>query len=386
MITLLSRLFIANYDKTDLPEVRRRYGVLSGTVGIFLNLLLFAGKLTAGALAHSVSIMADAFNNLSDAASSVVTLIGFRLAGKKPDQDHPFGHGRIEYISGMLVSISILLMGIELAKTSVSRILHPQETLFSAVSVAILFLSIAVKLYMFCYNSALAKKIDSVALRSTAVDSLSDCISTAVVLASQIAARLTGLYLDGWCGLFVSLFILYAGFNALQEASSPLLGKAPDPELAAHITERVLGTEGILDMHDLLIHDYGPGHKIVSLHAEVPSSFTLVRAHEIIERLEARLDREFGIMSVIHIDPGEVEDEETALIKSRVLSKIHSMYPHSGLHDFRLLKTYDPVTVSFDVSFPYACTLSDEEIIAELTAFFNREMPGLGLIVRVDRS
>ena len=325
MITLLSRLFIPDHEKTDLPEVRRRYGVLSGTVGIFLNLLLFAGKLSAGILVHSVSITADAFNNLSDAASSVITLIGFKLAGKKADRDHPFGHGRVEYIAGLLISISIIMVGADLAKSSLDRIVSPVQTVFSGAAAAVLAASIAVKLYMFCYNRNLAEAIDSVALRSTAMDSISDCAATSAVLLCQFMSAKLGLHLDGWCGLAVSLFILHTGIRSAFDTVSPLLGQAPDPALTSKIEEIVLHTEGILDMHDLMIHDYGPGHQIVSLHAEIPSDFSLVHAHEIIDRLETRLDSELGVMSVIHMDPVDSKDHQAHLLRSRVLKKLRSM-------------------------------------------------------------
>ena len=385
MITLLSKLFIPDHENTDLPEVRRRYGVLSGAVGIFLNLILFAGKLTAGLLTRSVSITADGFNNLSDAASSVITLVGFRLAGKKADKDHPFGHGRIEYITGLLVSISIILVGAELARDSVSRILHPQELLFSGTAASILAVSIAVKFYMFLYNRRLSVRIDSVALHSTAMDSVSDCAATTVVLMCQILSQLFGLRLDGWCGLAVSLFILFTGFKTVAETSGPLLGQAPDPELADEIMERVLHTEGILDMHDLLIHDYGPGHLIVSLHAEVPSDFTLVHAHEIIDRLESRLDTELGVMSVIHIDPVDSHDHVAHLLRSRILRKLRSMHPDAGLHDFRILRGEDRPAVSFDAQFPFEYKENDEAIVSALTDYIAGELPGYQALIRVDR-
>lgn len=386
MISLLSRLFIPDHEKTDLPEVRRRYGALSGIVGIFLNLLLFTGKIIAGYLAHSVSIVADAVNNLSDAATSVMTLIGFRIAGRKADEDHPFGHARFEYISGLFVSISILLMGLELARNSLGRILHPGEILYSRTAVIILAASIAVKLYMFSYNRALASRIDSVALRSTAMDSLSDCMSTSVVLLCQIISRLTGFHLDGWCGLAVSMFILYTGVNTILESTSPLLGKAPDPELIAKITERVTETEDILGMHDLLVHDYGPGHQIVTLHAEISSDLSLVKAHEITDKLERQLDREFGVMSVIHMDPVDIHDGEALCLKKQVLEKLHTMNLRAGLHDFRIHREDDPPSVSFDVIFPYDYERSDENIIEELTGFLQSAYPGCGAIIRVDRA
>ena len=386
MITLLSRLFIPDHEKTDLPEVRRRYGVLSGTVGIFLNLLLFAGKLSAGILVHSVSITADAFNNLSDAASSVITLIGFKLAGKKADRDHPFGHGRVEYIAGLLISISIIMVGADLAKSSLDRIVSPVQTVFSGAAAAVLAASIAVKLYMFCYNRNLAEAIDSVALRSTAMDSISDCAATSAVLLCQFMSAKLGLHLDGWCGLAVSLFILHTGIRSAFDTVSPLLGQAPDPALTSKIEEIVLHTEGILDMHDLMIHDYGPGHQIVSLHAEIPSDFSLVHAHEIIDRLETRLDSELGVMSVIHMDPVDSKDHQAHLLRSRVLKKLRSMDPEAGLHDFRILRGEDMPAVSFDAQFPFSYKETDESILlALLTDYISRELPGYQAIIRVDR-
>ena len=385
MITLLSRLFIPDHEKTDLPEVRRRYGVLSGTVGIFLNLLLFAGKLSAGILVHSVSITADAFNNLSDAASSVITLIGFKLAGKKADRDHPFGHGRVEYIAGLLISISIIMVGADLAKSSLDRIVSPVQTVFSGAAAAVLAASIAVKLYMFCYNRNLAEAIDSVALRSTAMDSISDCAATSAVLLCQFMSAKLGLHLDGWCGLAVSLFILHTGIRSAFDTVSPLLGQAPDPALTSKIEEIVLHTEGILDMHDLMIHDYGPGHQIVSLHAEIPSDFSLMHAHEIIDRLETRLDSELGVMSVIHMDPVDSKDHQAHLLRSRVLKKLRSMDPEAGLHDFRILRGEDMPAVSFDAQFPFSYKETDESILLALTDYISRELPGYQAIIRVDR-
>ena len=385
MITLLSRILIPDHQNTDLPEVRRLYGVLSGAVGIFLNLVLFIGKLAAGLLAHSVSITADAFNNLSDAASSVITLVGFRLAGKRPDRDHPFGHARIEYITGILVSVSILLMGAELARTSVMRIIEPKDTVFSSFSAGILIASIAVKLYMFYYNRSLSRKIDSVALSSTAMDSLSDCISTSVVLICMIISRLSGLSLDGWCGLAVSVFILRTGLAALMETSSPLLGEAPDPAFISRIKETVLAAPGITGMHDLLVHDYGPGHIIVSLHAEVPASLSLMEAHEIIDRLESTLNTQFGIMSVIHIDPVDKSDKEAVVLSGRLLSQLHTIHPEAGFHDLRIIRGDDVPVVSFDAVIPYSLEVSDEIIVEELTAFISDNTAGYSSDIRVDR-
>ncbi|MCR5810692.1 MAG: cation diffusion facilitator family transporter [Lachnospiraceae bacterium] len=385
MITLLSRLFIPDHEKTDLPEVRRRYGVLSGTVGIFLNLILFAGKLSAGLFVRSVAITADAFNNLSDAASSVITLIGFKLAGKRADRDHPFGHGRVEYIAGLLISISIILVGADLTKSSLDRIISPVQAVYSGAAAVVLTASIAVKLYMFLYNRNLAERIGSVALRSTAMDSISDCAATSAVLICQLLSAKFGLHLDGLCGLAVSLFILHTGIRSAFDTISPLLGQAPDAELTAKIEEIVLHTEGILDMHDLMIHDYGPGHQVVSLHAEIPSDFSLVHAHEIIDRLETKLDRELGVMSVIHMDPVDSKDHQAHLLRSRVLKKLRSMDPEAGLHDFRILRGDDMPAVSFDAQFPFSYKETDESILLDLSDYISRELPGYQAIIRVDR-
>lgn len=385
MITLLSRLFIPDHEKTDLPEVRRRYGVLSGTVGIFLNLILFAGKLSAGLFVRSVAITADAFNNLSDAASSVITLIGFKLAGKRADRDHPFGHGRVEYIAGLLISISIILVGADLTKSSLDRIISPVQAVYSGAAAVVLTASIAVKLYMFLYNRNLAERIGSVALRSTAMDSISDCAATSAVLICQLLSAKFGLHLDGLCGLAVSLFILHTGIRSAFDTISPLLGQAPDAELTAKIEEIVLHTEGILDMHDLMIHDYGPGHQVVSLHAEIPSDFSLVHAHEIIDRLETKLDKELGVMSVIHMDPVDSKDHQAHLLRSRVLKKLRSMDPEAGLHDFRILRGDDMPAVSFDAQFPFSYKETDESILLDLSDYISRELPGYQAIIRVDR-
>ena len=358
MITLLSRLLIPDHEKTDLPDVRRQYGVLSGAVGIFLNLLLFAAKLTAGILSRSISIMADAFNNLSDAATSVMTLVGFRLAGKRADQDHPYGHGRIEYLTGLFVSISIVLMGLELAKSSIGRILHPETIGFSSAAAFILTASILVKFYMYFYNRDLSVRIDSVA----------------------------GWQLDGWCGLLVSAFILRTGLQTIMETADPLVGKAPDPDLITGISERVLHTKGILDMHDLLVHDYGPGHVMVSLHAEIPSDLSLVKAHEIVDHLESQLDREFGVTSLIHIDPVDVHDHEAINLRGGVLIYLKAMDPDASLHDFRILRGGEKPVISFDAIFPFKYEKSDEDIIDELKSVFKDELPGYRTIIRIDRS
>ena len=280
MINRLVRLFIQDCDNVTDPAVREKYGVLSGAVGIVLNLLLSAGKFFAGVVTGSIAITADAFNNLSDAGSSVVTLVGFKLAGQKADDGHPFGHGRAEYLAGLLVSLMILLVGLELGKTSIGKILHPEAVDFSPVSVAILAASILVKLWMGHFNRTLGKKLGSAAMAATAADSLSDVVATSAVLAGTLAGHFAHLSIDGWAGAVVAVFILKAGWGAAKDTINPLLGASPDPELVHAIREVVLSHPQVVGMHDLIIHDYGPGRRLCSFHAEVPQDADILEAHD----------------------------------------------------------------------------------------------------------
>ena len=276
MVTLLAKFFIK--DEASLPPLKLRqiYGILSGCTGIFLNVLLFLGKFLAGSISHSIAITADAFNNLSDAGSSIVTLIGFRLAAAKPDPEHPFGHGRMEYISGLVVACSILIMGFELLRSSFTKILHPEAIDCSAGTILILTVSILVKLYMSYYNSHIGKRIDSAAMRATAMDSISDTIATSVVLVATLVANFTGLKIDGYCGVLVALFIFYAGISAAKETLDPLLGQPAEPEFVQEIEDLVMSYPMIRGIHDLVVHNYGPGRMMISLHAEVPASLDIL--------------------------------------------------------------------------------------------------------------
>ena len=302
MTELLTRLFIRDKDNVQDPAVRQRYGALSGFTGICLNILLFLGKLIAGTVSGSIAITADAFNNLSDAGSSVVTLIGFRLAGQKPDRDHPFGHGRVEYLSGLAVSVVILLMGFELGKTSFQKILSPQPVDFSLLPLIILPVSILVKGWMYLFNRKLGKKIDSAAMMATAADSLSDMASTAVVLLGTLAGHFFRIQLDGYLGVLVAIFILYTGVSAMKDTIDPLLGRAPDPALVAGIRRLALAPPEILGLHDLIVHDYGPGRLFASLHAEVDKDDDISAIHDIIDTVERQIYHELGCEICIHMD------------------------------------------------------------------------------------
>ena len=364
MFQLLSKLFIKNHEDYTDTKVRQSYGILAGAVGILLNFLLFAAKALAGFLSHSIAITADAFNNLSDAGSSVITLIGFRLSGQEADSDHPYGHGRIEYLSGLVVAAIILLMGVELIKSSFSKILHPELPDFSPVIVFILTLSILVKLYMYMYNHRISVRIDSAAMKATAADSLNDCIATAAVLASSLIGHFTGVSIDGWCGLIVGIFILRAGIEAAKDTVDPLLGKAPDPAFVEHIRSIVLSHPEVLDVHDLLVHDYGPGRMMISLHAEVPAEGDFLKLHDIIDNIERELQTTLSCSAVIHMDPVLTKDSETSRLHEIVSSLAKQLDPSVSVHDLRLVKGPTHTNVIFDVAVPFQFRMDDPEIRA----------------------
>ncbi|MCQ2426187.1 MAG: cation diffusion facilitator family transporter [Lachnospiraceae bacterium] len=362
MVRLLSRFFIPNRDDYGSPEVRGAYGVLCGVLGIVLNLLLFIGKFTAGVLSASVAITADAFNNLSDAGSSVITLIGFRLAGKKQDRDHPFGHGRMEYLSGLFVSVAIILMGFELIKSSFEKILHPEAIEFNLLSVVILVVSIAVKLYMSYYNRSVGKKIGSAAMTATATDSLSDSIATTVVLIATLVGHFFNILIDGWCGIIVAVFIMIAGIRAAKDTIDPLLGLPPEPEFVDEIEMIVTSHEGILGIHDLIVHDYGPGRRMISLHAEVPASSDILETHDTIDNIEAELSAKLNCAAVIHMDPIDTGNEKIGAMRDYISKKMMELGEEITVHDFRMVTGPTHTNLIFDVVVPFGFHLSDDEV------------------------
>ncbi len=367
MITLLSKIFIKNRKAYHDPAVRRSYGVLCGGFGIFLNILLFAAKFIAGTIASSVSVVADAFNNLSDAGSSIVSLIGFKLSGQKPDPEHPYGHGRLEYISGLIIAMIIILMGFELMLSSVKKIITPEAVEFSWLSIGILIASILVKAYMFFYNRSIAKKIDSVTMKATAQDSLTDCIATFAALAAIIAGRIWNVKIDGWCGALVSLFVLYSGFSAAKDTISPLLGQPPEKELVDDIESTVMAHDQILGIHDLMVHDYGPGRMMMSLHAEVPSDGSVLELHDLIDNIERELKEKFHCEAVVHMDPIETHDQKTDKLKRTVGEILYSIDPEIKMHDFRIVTGPTHTNVIFDVVVPFKYKLSDAELKKQLS-------------------
>lgn len=387
MVALLTNLFIRNKEDVKDPKVRQAYGMLCGIVGIVLNLLLFAGKFLAGVISHSISITADAFNNLSDAGSSVVTLVGFKMAGAKPDVDHPYGHGRIEYITGFIVSGAIIVMAFELIKSSAEKIMHPAAVECSVLSVGILLASILVKMYMAYYNYRIGRKLESAAMRATATDSLSDTCATSVVLVGIVIGELTGLRVDGWCGVLVGIFIFYAGITAAKDTLNPLLGQPPDAEFVAQIEEIVLAYEEICGVHDLLVHDYGPGRCMISLHAEVPAEGNILKLHDVVDDAETRLQEELNCDAVIHMDPVVTEDTYILELKDKTEKIIKEIDPVLTMHDFRAVPGYAQTKIIFDVVAPYGYKASDEELEEMIKNKVRQDIAENCLaVVRVDKS
>ena len=361
MITLLARLFIKDRDRVQDAAVRRAYGMLCSLTGIGLNVLLFFGKYLAGQLSGSIAMTADAFNNLSDAGSSVITLLGFRMAAKKPDPGHPFGHGRIEYLSGVAVSLIIIVVGVQLGIESVHKIMEPEAVDAGLVPMLVLVASICVKGYMFAYNRGIGRKINSPGMSATAVDSLSDCIATGVVLISMLLARFANINADGWGGAAVAAFIIFSGFRAAKETLSPLLGNPPDPQLVKDMTDIVLSHPEVMNVHDLIVHDYGPGRLMVSLHAEVPGDGDIYALHDAIDTIEYELESKLGCAAVIHMDPVSPDGTKTAHMRDELAEAVKAIDPRLSIHDFRIVDGPTHTNVIFDAVLPNDSALTEDE-------------------------
>ena len=386
MISLLAKWFIRDRENMGDAKVRRAYGQLCGFVGIALNVLLFAGKFFAGTLSGSIAITADAFNNLSDAGSSVVTLLGFRLAGRKPDPEHPFGHGRMEYISGLVVSALILLMGVELAKSSFDKILHPAPVEFSLVAIGILVCSILVKLYMALYNRSIGKKINSAAMVATGIDSLSDTVSTAAVLVAMLVGKWSGLMIAGWVGMVVALFILYSACRAAMETLNPLLGQAPDEEFVERIGELVMSHDEICGIHDLVVHDYGPGRVMISLHAEVPASGDILQLHDLIDGIEMELREQLDCEAVIHMDPIVTDDALTTELRMKMAQLVKQVDERATIHDFRMVLGPTHTNLIFDAVVPFGGSKTNYQLEEEIKTLVRQMEGNYFAVVRVENS
>lgn len=385
MITFLAKRLIPNSENIADESVRQSYGALCGAMGIVLNLLLFAGKYLAGLLAGSVAVMADAFNNLADAGSSIITLLGMRLANMKPDPNHPFGHGRIEYLSGVAVSILIILVGLELGRDSLNRILDPVPVETSLLTIGILVASILVKLYIFAYNRSIGKKINAPGMLATATDSLSDSVSTLVVLGSMLISNFFGMNVDGWCGILVATFILYAGIKSTIETLSPLLGSPPDPEFVEQIETIVLSYDEIVNIHDLVVHDYGPGRRMITLHAEVPGDGNIFALHDAVDSAEMELAETLGCMATIHMDPISVNDEKVGSMRLQTALFAGDIDNGITIHDFRIVEGPTHTNVIFDAVLPYTAKITPEELRSRLNDFVRSTWPNHNAVITIDR-
>ena len=386
MTNFLIKHFIPNASDVKSPAVRQRYGVVSGVVGILCNALLCTAKIAAGLLTGAVSIVADGINNLSDGGSCVVSLLGFKMAGKPADDKHPFGHGRIEYVAGLIVSFIIVLMGVELAKTSLDKIFHPEEISFSWITPAVLGISISVKLWMCFFNRKMGDKIDSAVLRATAMDSLSDVAATSAVLAGFVIGYWARVNLDGYLGVLVALFILYTGVSTAKGTLDLLLGEAPDPEFVKQIQQEVLSYPEIIGVHDLIVHNYGPGHSVVSLHAEVPCDVDILKIHDTIDNAERDLKKKFDCEVVIHMDPIITDDKETNEIHQKLSSIVRLLDSRVTIHDFRMVKGPTHTNLIFDIVVPHQFRLTDDQVVESLRQAVKALDARYEIVVNVDKA
>lgn len=365
MTDLLVKMFVKNYEDTDNISVRTAYGVLASGVGIACNVLLSLAKMMVGMLLHSVSVMADAFNNLSDAGSSIIGLVGVKMAEKPADEEHPFGHGRIEYVAALIVAFLVIEVGFTFFKDSISKIRHPEELRFQMVSIVILGMSILVKLWLGMFNKKLGKKIDSQVMMATAADSLGDVIATAATVVSILFWKVTGINIDGFVGLGVSLVVMWAGIGIARDTLEPLIGEATTPEDYRRIKKFVEKYDGIMGSHDLIVHNYGPGRSMASIHAEVPNNVSIEVSHEIIDRIERDAAKELGIFLVIHMDPLETEDQTVLKVRKKTEKAVEELDSRCSIHDFRMVKGEDQINLIFDLVVPreYSEKKGDELMI-----------------------
>lgn len=386
MTNLLIKLFVKDSKNTSDPAVRKRYGYLGAFTGIVLNILLFLGKLIAGILSGGISVIADAFNNLSDAGSSIMTFVGFKMAGMPADSEHPYGHGRMEYVSGIIISFIIMMMGFELGKSSVVKIFSPEKSEFSILAVSVLGASLLVKLWMALFNTKLGRKIDSATMKAAAADSLSDCISTSVVIICMFIQLFSGFELDSYAGIIVALFILYTGFNTFKDSLTPLLGTKPKKELVEEIENTVMNYDGIVGVHDLMVHDYGVGRMVISLHAEISSKTDIMLAHELIDLIEDDLREKYRCSVTIHMDPVVVDDQKADEVKKVVLDIIKNIDSSLTIHDFRITDGVSRINVIFDLVTPFGFRYKDGELALMIKNAIAEKDGRLNAVITVERS
>jgi cation diffusion facilitator family transporter len=386
MINFLIKSFIKDYDNVRDPSVREAYGKLGSIVGILANLVLSMSKIIIGSIFNSISITADGVNNLSDTGSSVVTFIGFKISGKPADKDHPFGHARIEYLTGLIVGAIILLLGFELTKSSIDKIRNPESTVFSWTMVIVLVLSIAIKLWLSYFNSKLADKISSATMKATAIDSRNDVISTAVVLASIFISKFTGIEIDGYMGVIVALFILYSGYSILKDILNPLLGEMPDPDFIEKIENKILSYKGIINIHDLVVHNYGPNKYFATVHAEVDAEEDILKSHDMIDNIERDFAKDFDINLVIHLDPIITNDKEINHLKTMTEEILKSIDSSFTMHDFRVVKGETHTNLIFDVVIPVEYDVKSNDLVKEIEKAIKIENENYYAVVTLDKN
>lgn len=387
MTKLLVRLFIKDYTQIETTKVRAAYGILASAVGIFCNVLLFGIKLSIGLLIHSISVMADAFNNLSDAASSIISLIGVKLASRPADQEHPFGHGRYEYITAFIVAFLVLQVGFSCLKSSVDKIFHPQLIEFKLGLVIILCISVLVKVWLAMFNRNLGKKINSTVMKATAADATGDVMITSATILSLVIGTVIGLPIDGFMGVIVSIFVLVSGFNIAKDTLEPLIGNAANPKLYHELTQKVESYQDIIGTHDLIIHNYGPTHSMATIHAEVPNNIQIEKAHEIIDKIERDVLREMNIFLVIHMDPIEINDKKIIRMKKMTVDLVKELEPLATIHDFRVVNGEGQINLIFDMVVPYSYNEQKEnELVNQLTEQLKRRDKRYQCIITLDKS
>ncbi|MBQ9768403.1 MAG: cation transporter [Lachnospiraceae bacterium] len=386
MTGLLVKLFVKHQEEPQKPEVRAAYGRLSGMVGIICNVILFGVKFLLGTVTSSVAITADAFNNLGDASSGIVSFLGFKMASRPADKEHPYGHARYEYLAGLTVSVMILVIGVELFKESFQKILRPQPVEFSWVSVAVLLVAIGVKLWLAFFNRTIGRRINSQTLLATAADSRNDVIATGAVILAMVLSHVTKLELDGYMGLAVALFILYSGVNLVKETLDPLLGKATDEELVEDIEKRIMSYPGVLGTHDLMIHDYGPGRQFGSVHVEVAAEEDVLKSHDMIDNIERDFLSELNIHLIVHMDPIVTKDESVKNLRHWLAGEVKKVHPELTIHDLRIVPGSTHTNVIFDCLVPRGLKRSDEEIKAEIDVLVKQTYPDYCCVITVDHS
>ncbi len=386
MTKLLIKLFIKDAGNTENPAVRVRYGVLSGAVGIACNLLLTIAKFLIGSLTNSIAITADAVNNLSDAGSSTVTLFSFKAANRPADDEHPFGHGRIEYVAALGVAFLILMMGFELVRSSIDKIMHPEALAFSVPALIVLLLSIGVKIWMALFNHQLGKRIDSPAVGAVVMDSVSDTAATTVSMLALILSKFTALPLDGYMGIVVALFIFYTGIQIVRDTVGSLLGQAPDPKLVKELESEILSFDGVVGVHDLIVHNYGPNRIFASAHAEVPSNEDIMKSHDTIDLIEREIKKKFHIDMVIHMDPIVVDDEQINRLRLQLSEIAREIDPRFTIHDFRMVEGPTHTNLIFDLVIPHNCKMKKSEIYRRVNELVNELGPQYYTVITVENS